>query len=105
MAESATVRLIFALVQPALTSERVTAILDKAREGYYHDYKSPLAAPKVALLLDLEAAGLHELATRVRAGEFDEGPEEAEAWAQSPEGQATMRRLLPRKEDHGIQGS
>ncbi len=68
----------------------------KAREGYYHDFLSPLDTPCLQLAEDLAAVGTPAaLALRERHldGEFDASIEESEAWAASPEGQAFLRRL------------
>jgi len=72
----------------------------RAREGYYDDFLSPLAAPIVELVGELakvrsmQAIGLRQ---RVINGEFDATQEESDAWAASPEGQATMRLLAQKK--------
>jgi hypothetical protein len=68
----------------------------RARAGYYDDFLSPLAAPIVQLVLELTNLGSPAalvLARRAMEGDFDGTEAEAEAWAASPEGQATMRRL------------
>jgi GTP:adenosylcobinamide-phosphate guanylyltransferase len=70
------------------------AMIRRAREGYYDDYKSPLATPCMQLVSDLENIGQRDLANRARNGEFDGTREEAEAWARSPDGQAAFRDLL-----------
>lgn len=46
--------------------------IQKCRDGYYHDFKSPLTFPKSQLATDLRAMGLKETAARVEKGEFDE---------------------------------
>lgn len=74
--------------------ERLNApgeMIDKARAGYYDDFKSPLAMPETQLMIDAQAAGLHSIVNDVRNGVFDATKEESDAWAQSPEGRATMR--------------
>jgi hypothetical protein len=72
------------------TSERLAQALHahglfnmeaKARDGFYDDYKSPLATPIVQLVRDLQAQGQHDLAKRAMNGEFDASREEAEDWA------------------------
>lgn len=73
---------------------RLKPMIDRARQGYYDDYKSPLAAPLVQLAADLRQAGHPELVKRVIDGEFDATPEESEAWANSPEGQAAFDELV-----------
>lgn len=52
----------------------------RARQGYYHDYLSPLALPEMQLVADLEERGHPELAQRVRDGEFDASKAESDAW-------------------------
>lgn len=44
----------------------------RARTGYYHDFKSPLACPKIQLVNDLMRHGLVQLAQEVKQGKFDE---------------------------------
>jgi len=73
----------------------------KAREGYYHDFLSPLDTPEIQLANDLfEAKSPEAMALRKRVinGEFDASKEESDEWARSPEGQAAFRML--RKKDH-----
>ncbi len=43
----------------------------QAREGHWDEYLGPQVFPIVQLVSDLEANGLHALAARARAGEFD----------------------------------
>lgn len=43
----------------------------KARVGYYSDFDSTIAFPKITLVEELNALGQKELADRVVAGEFD----------------------------------
>jgi hypothetical protein len=88
------------------------AMIRRAEAGYYHDYLSPLALPEMALVNELGALARHpsragtpaalalmELRQRVIDGEFDASRAESDAWAASPEGQATFAELInPRKE-------
>jgi len=62
-----------------------------ARQGYYDDFKSPLATPIVQLVSDLRANGFLELAQRAMDGEFDSTPEESAAWFES-EGRAMLSK-------------
>lgn len=55
-------------------------MIDRARAGYYDDFKSELALPCVQLVNDLRAAGLHDLERRAMDGEFDGSAEESAAW-------------------------
>lgn len=52
-------------------SKKRTELIDKAKEGYYHDFETPIATPKVQLVQDLEAAGFIDLAIKVKDGEYD----------------------------------
>ena len=74
---------------------------DKAAEGFYHDYLSPLATPDLQLEADLRAAGTpaaEALRQRHLNGEFDASDEESDEWAKSPEGQETFAELMRGKE-------
>lgn len=53
-------------------------IAEAAREGDFHDFKSPHAAPKMLLVEALHKASAAALARRVMAGEFDETPDDAD---------------------------
>jgi hypothetical protein len=75
--------------KPIPTSERLAQMLhanglfemeDKARLGYYDDFRSLLATPIIQLVGDLQAKGRHDLAQRVMNGEFDSTKEEAQEW-------------------------
>jgi hypothetical protein len=80
-------------------------MIQKARDGYYHDFLSPLATPEMQLVADLRELAsqpatprnsrdlLRELAQAVINGEHDASTEESHAWAQSAEGQATFAEL------------
>jgi hypothetical protein len=75
----------------------------KAREGYYHDFLSPLALPEMALVTALgasatkhpdKAEAIEALRKRVINGDFDASTEESDEWAQSEDGQDSFRRLI-----------
>jgi hypothetical protein len=76
------------------------AMAERARAGYYHDYLSPLPFPEMELDKDLVEAihsgneAAKELRRRHHNGEFDATTEESEAWAESPDGQAAIERLI-----------
>jgi hypothetical protein len=70
------------------------AMVDKARRGYYDDYRSELAMPISQLVTDARRKGLDDIARRAAEGEFDGTAEESDAWARSDEGQATFRALI-----------
>jgi hypothetical protein len=69
---------------------RMKKMIARAREGYYDDYKSPIAAPTMQLVQDLLDLGQGELADRAAKGEWDGTAEEAEAWANSEEGKKAI---------------
>lgn len=80
-------------------------MIQRAVDGYYHDFLSPLDFPEIQLYKDLRELAklpatphgsrplLLALAQRVTEGEFDATKDEAEAWAASAEGQETFRQL------------
>ena len=87
----------------ALRSCSLSTMADKAAEGYYHDYLSPLDFPELTLVSDLQVAAerfpdraglIMLLRKRVMDGDFDASEEESEEWAASPEGQEAFRKLL-----------
>ena len=76
----------------------LTELADKAATGYFDDYLSPLAFPISALMEALHAhrsePPVQALMKRVRDGEFDGTPEDAENWFKGPEGQDAVRSLF-----------
>lgn len=54
----------------------VKYMIAKAKEGYYHDFKSKITTPKLQLIKDLQVVGLDSIANLVMEGEFDEDPDE-----------------------------
>lgn len=71
------------------TSQKLAAVLQeaglpemskKAATGYYDDFLSPIATPKLTLIRELAAAGKQDLVKRVMEGEWDSTREEADAW-------------------------
>lgn len=76
------------------------AMADKAAEGYYHDFLSPLVFPEMQLLEDLDIGTPAAIALRERVvnGEFDASAEESAEWSQSPEAQQMFRMMFQREE-------
>jgi hypothetical protein len=102
MAEHTTAKLARGLSAiPAIPKEMVQRAID----GYYHDFLSPLDFPEMQLVEDLRTVAANrslprstrqeigKLAQRVIDGEFDASAEESAAWAESPEGRETFRAL------------
>lgn len=90
MTEPSSEQLVEALIEAGAPAE----MIQRAREDYYHDFKSPLALPEMELLTDARRHGLTTIAEGVIEGRWDATKEESDAWAASPEGQATFRELL-----------
>jgi hypothetical protein len=65
-------------------------MITAARAGCYDDFKSESATPIMDLVRDLRQAGLTHLAQRAMDGEFDATQEESEAWANGPDGLASL---------------
>jgi hypothetical protein len=81
----------------------LTPMVAAARDGYYHDYLSPLAMPELQLINDLaeaaskrpeQSGAIMALRRRVINGEFDATAAESDEWAASPEGQETFGKLM-----------
>lgn len=94
------------MLADALTGVGLDEMSAKAREGYYHDFLSPLALPEMALITALGAAAtahpdkadaIEALRRRVIDGDFDASAEESEEWAQSNDGQETFSRLVDKR--------
>jgi hypothetical protein len=78
-----------------------------AREYRYHDFRSKLAMPSMALLDELQPEIRRAQGERLRQlleiramhmnGEFDATREESDAWAAGPEGQDAFGRLIRRE--------
>lgn len=70
----------------------------RARQGYYHDFLSPLATPCIQLACDLAWAGTPaalSLRARHLNGEFDASDAECDAWARTEEARDLMLSLMP----------
>jgi hypothetical protein len=81
----------------ALIAAGLYDMADRAVSGWYDDYLSPLDAPTMELVNDLQKAGT-PAATLIREqvleGDFDATAEEADAWAASPEGREAFKSFL-----------
>jgi hypothetical protein len=70
------------------------AMIQRARDGYYDEFKSPLAFPLMQLVHDSRAHRLAGIPRRVAEGDFDSTKEESDAWARSAEGRAAFQALV-----------
>jgi hypothetical protein len=80
----------------ALEEAKLPEMAARARDGYYHDYISPLAIPCLQLEQDLRLAGTPAaLAIRERHmnGEFDATKEESDEWIKSDDGKEVLSHL------------
>lgn len=53
---------------------KIKTIIEKAKRGVYHDFKSDLATPKMQLHFDLLDADLVEIDQKMQAGDYDDEP-------------------------------
>lgn len=84
----------------ALDQAGLPTMAARARKGYYDDFLSELPLPIITLCKELaltDTAAARALRARVVNGEFDATSEESDAWAESPDGQETFRRLMEGK--------
>lgn len=88
------------MLAEALLEADLGEMAAKAREGYYHDFLSPLEAPGMQLAADLRAAGTPAamaLYKRHMNGDFDATLKESDEWAQSAEGKDVFSRLVGKR--------
>ena len=52
------------------------ALIERAKAGFYHDFESDQATPKLQLHRDLKKAGFHNLAEKAKRGVYDDDPTE-----------------------------
>lgn len=83
-----------ARVLEARNNPALKGMVKLARKGYFHDFESPLVMPDLKLREMLLKRGEVRLAERVVEGDFDATKEEADAWAQSPEGLETFSKMI-----------
>jgi hypothetical protein len=86
--DASTEKLVAAL--EAKRDYRLKPMIEKAKEGYYHDYKTQLLDPIGHLVRDLRAWGHEGLAQQAINGAFDATREEADAWLNSLDGKAVL---------------
>ena len=77
-----------------------TKMIERARAGYYDDYKSELAFPIIQLVQDATRHELYTVAEQAKAGKFDGQKWEADEWAKSPEGRATFQEFMGKMPTH-----
>ena len=95
---------------PIPTKERLALVLEEAglkdlaslaRFGRFDDFESESTTPIIDLVVALRARRRRDLAERAMNGEWDCTPEEAEAWADSPEGRRVVAGLPSKQGEVG----
>lgn len=64
----------------ATNDPKLAQMIERAKAGYYDDYKSPLANPISQLIDDLRSLGHEELAKQAIDDEFSATPDESSEW-------------------------
>lgn len=88
----------------ALRAIGLTEMAERAADGMYDEFTSPLATPLMQLIRDLTFAmntcvpdasqPIAKLRKRVVDGDFDASNEESDAWAMSEDGRETFSMLV-----------
>jgi len=94
-ATKATADRLAAAIREYATEARHHRLAERAETGEFADYADTHVCPITELHRLCRQYGLHALADRVAAGEFDASFEESEEWARSPSGQAIAKELSP----------
>ena len=99
-ATKATAERLAAAIRKAATEARHHRLAERAERGEFGDYANPPPGAKwICPITELHRLcrqfGLHALADRVAAGEFDASIEESDEWARSPDGQRAASGLSP----------
>ena len=55
-------------------------MIERAKNGYYSDYDSPLEMPCVQLVNDCHKLGLTNVTERAKNGDFDATKQESDEW-------------------------
>lgn len=84
-----------AAIRAAATEPRHHKLAEQAARGDFTDYADTHVCPITALYNRCRQFGLHALADRVAAGEFDATNEESDEWMKSSSGQELARELSP----------
>ena len=79
--------------------EKLNDMIQKAKDGYYSDYDSPLALPCIQLVSDLKEINALALVEAAKSGAFDITKEESDAWYER-EGKAMIEKELPPEMHH-----
>lgn len=69
-------------------------MVSMAMDGYYDEFRGPLALPLMQLVADCRKYNLTRFAKRVKEGEFDAQSWEVEEWGESEEGRMMRDAFL-----------
>lgn len=94
-ATKATADRLAAAIRSAATERRHHRLAERASTGEFADYSDAHACPITECHRLCRQYGLHDIAERLAAGEFDATKEEADEWARSPSGQEIAKELSP----------
>lgn len=56
----------------SVKKKKLFALMERAQQGYYHDFDTPLAAPKMQLHQDLLELGLTVQDRKMQNGDYDD---------------------------------
>ena len=85
----------------ALNDPKLENIITRAEEGYYDDFKTPIAFLTIALVSDLEQAGYSNLANNAKEGKWSSTVEEGREWFEE-EGWDLLKEDVEKNEDKTI---
>jgi len=94
-ATKATADRLAAAIREVATEARHYRLAERAASGEFGDYADTHVCPITELHRLCRQYGLHSLADRVAAGEFDASKEESDEWARSESGQKIAKELSP----------
>lgn len=92
-ATKATADRLAAAIRESATETRHHRLADRAAKGEFADYGDDHTCPITECHRLCRQYGLHSIADRLAAGEFDATKEESDEWARSPSGQAIAADL------------
>ena len=94
-ATKATADRLAAAIREVATEERHHRLAKRVETGEFGDYADTHVCPITELHKLCRQFGLHTLAERVAAGEFDASKAESDEWAASPSGREAAAMLPP----------
>lgn len=88
-------KLLIADLEKEVQNDKMIAILNRAKQDYYHDFFGGAELPEFELLADLkEAKASEQICQNVINGKYDASKEDSDEWAKSAEGREAFNDLL-----------